>query len=51
MIGFSDDDYLPSDEGGNFEQLQQYNDNGGTIQYDANNNPLLVMPDGTMQYI
>ena len=51
MIGFSDDDFLPSDEGGNFEQLQQYNDDGGTIMYDANNNPIQVMPDGTMQYI
>lgn len=50
MIQFNDD-YLPSDEGGNFEQLQQYNDNGGTIMYDANNNPLQVMPDGSMQYI
>lgn len=50
MIDFSDN-FMPDDEGGNFEQLQQYNDNGGTIQYDANNNPLLVLPDGTMQYI
>lgn len=51
MINFSDD-FLPDDEGGNFEQLQRYNDNGnGTIQYDANNNPVLVLPDGTLQYI
>lgn len=51
MIQFNDD-YMPDDEGGNFEQLQQYNDNGqGTIMYDANNNPIQVMPDGTMQYI
>ena len=50
MIDFNDD-FMPDDEGGNFEQLQQYNDDGGTIQYDANNNPILVLPDGTMQYV
>jgi hypothetical protein len=50
MIDFSDD-FLPEDEGGNFEVLQQYNDDGGTIMYDANNNQIAVMPDGTMQYI
>jgi len=50
MIQFNDDDM--DMDGGNFEQLQQYNDNnGGTIQYDANNNPVLLMPDGTLQYI
>lgn len=49
MIQFNDDDMEM--DGGNFEQLQQYNDDGGTIQYDANNNPVLLMPDGTLQYI
>jgi hypothetical protein len=52
MIDFSDDsDYQP---GANFEMLQAYNDElaeGGTIQYDANNNPLVMLPDGTLQYI
>jgi hypothetical protein len=51
MIGFSDDEMLPSDEGGNFEALQQYNDNGGTIMYDANNNAIQVNPDGSMMYL
>lgn len=50
MVQFNDD-YMPDDEGGNFEQLQQYNDDGGTIMYDANNNPIMVMPDGSMQYV
>jgi hypothetical protein len=51
MINFSDDMAEDmDDEGGNFEALQQYNDEG-TIQYDANNNPLIMLPDGTLQYI
>jgi hypothetical protein len=51
MIDFSDDDMEMDSDGTNFEMLQQYNDNGGTIVYDANNNPVLQMPDGTLQYI
>jgi len=53
MIDFSDmaeDMDLDADQGGNFEMLQQYNDEG-VIQYDSNNNPLIMLPDGTLQYI
>lgn len=51
MINFSDED-MDADEGGNFEMLQQYNDEGqGVIQYDANNNPVIELPDGSLQYI
>jgi hypothetical protein len=51
MVNFMDD--MPDNEGGNFEALQQYNDasNGGYVQYDAMNNPLVVLPDGSMQYV
>ena len=50
MIDFSDDMEMDESDGGNFEALQQYNDQG-TIQYAANNNPLIMLPDGTLQYI
>jgi hypothetical protein len=53
MIDFSDDMEMDYD-GGNFEALQQYNDAdtmGGTIKYDSNNNPLIELPDGSLQYI
>jgi hypothetical protein len=48
MIDFSDD--MEMDESGAFTELQQYNDDG-VIQYDANNNPVLILPDGSIQYI
>lgn len=52
MIDFSDDDMEMDSDGANFEMLQQYNDDGGgQIKYDANNNPVLILPDGSMQYI